>query len=111
MIKIIVPALGEIKPVYYSGEEKLVSLDVLKLYQGENVIHHNPKDLDSDRWLDEGELTKLPEIQIEEAKGRVRGQAEDSVELELYTEPDLDIPILPEDPEVLAEREGIHERI
>ena len=31
--KIKAPALAKIKPVYYPGEEKLVSLDVLKLYQ------------------------------------------------------------------------------
>ena len=30
---------------------------------------------------------------------------------ELYPEPDLDIPILPEDPKLIAEREGIQERI
>ena len=30
---------------------------------------------------------------------------------EFYPEPDLDIPILPEDPEVIAETEGVHERI
>ena len=42
----------EIKPVYYPGEERLVSLDVLKLYQGEDVISHNPEDVDPDQWLD-----------------------------------------------------------
>ena len=36
--RLIAPALAEIKPVYYPGEEKLVSLDVLKLYCGEDVI-------------------------------------------------------------------------
>ena len=38
VIKMIAPALAQIKPVYYPGEEKLVSLDVLKLYRGEDVI-------------------------------------------------------------------------
>ena len=32
VLRLIAPALGEIKPVYYPGEKKLVSLDVLKLY-------------------------------------------------------------------------------
>ena len=36
--RLIAPALAEIKPVYYPGEEKLVSLDVLKLYSGEDVV-------------------------------------------------------------------------
>ena len=30
--RLIAPALPEIKPVYYFGEQKLMSLDVLKLY-------------------------------------------------------------------------------
>ena len=41
----------------------------------------------------------------------VREQPEAQRRPELYPEPDLDIPILPEDPEVIAEREGIHKRI
>ena len=32
MMKLIAPALGAIKPVYYPEEERLVSLDMLKLY-------------------------------------------------------------------------------
>ena len=38
VMKMIALALAEIKPVYYPGEEKLLSLDVLKLYRGEYVI-------------------------------------------------------------------------
>ena len=41
-------ALAEIKPVYYHGEERLVSLDVLKQYRGEDVIRQNPEDIDLD---------------------------------------------------------------
>ena len=41
----------------------------------------------------------------------VREQPEDQRRAELYPEPDLEIPILPEDPEVIAERKGVHERI
>ena len=61
-MKLIAPALAEIKPVYYPGEERLVSLDVLKLYQGEDVIRQNLEDIDSDKWLEEGELMELPEV-------------------------------------------------
>ena len=60
--RLIAPALVEIKPMYYPGEEKLVSLDLLKLYCGEDVIRQDP-----DRWLDEGELTELPEAPLGEA--------------------------------------------
>ena len=47
--KLIAPALAEINPVYYPGEEKLVSLEVLKLYSGEDVVRQEPEDIDSDR--------------------------------------------------------------
>ena len=36
--RLTAPALAEIKPVYYPREEKLVSLDVLKLYRREDVV-------------------------------------------------------------------------
>ena len=58
-MKIIAPALAEIKPVYYPREEKLVSLDMLKLYQEEDIFWQNSEDLNLDQWLDEGEFTKL----------------------------------------------------
>ena len=56
--------------MYYPREEKLVSLNVLKLYQGENVICQDPEDIDPDRCLDKGELTELPEAPLGEAKMR-----------------------------------------
>ena len=64
--KLIAPSLAEIKPVYYPGEEKLVSLDVLKLYRGEDVVRQEPEDVYPDGWVDEGELTELPEIPMRE---------------------------------------------
>ena len=45
--KLIPPSLAEIKPVYYPGDEKLVSLGVLKLYCGEDVVHQQV-DVDPD---------------------------------------------------------------
>ena len=85
-----------------------MSLDVLKLYCGEDLIRQNPGDVDRDQWLDEGELTELPEIPIEEVEVGVRKQPEDQRGPKLYPEPELDIQILLEDPEVIAKREGIH---
>ena len=110
-MKLIALALAEIKLVYYPEEEKLVSPDVLKLYSGEDVIFQNPEDVDPDRWLDEGELTELLEMPTEEAEVGFREQPEDQRRQELYPELDLDIPILPKNPEVIAERNGIHERL
>ena len=57
--RLIALALAEIKPVNYPGEEKLVSLDMLKLYHGKDVIRQGP-----DRWLDKGKLTMLPEAPL-----------------------------------------------
>ena len=62
--RLITPALAEIKPVYYPREEKLVSLDVWKLYCGEDVICQDPEDIDLDGWLDKGKLTELPEAPL-----------------------------------------------
>ena len=59
--RLLAPALAEIIPVHYPGEEKLVSLEVLKLYHGEDVICQDPEDTDLDRWVNEGELMKLPD--------------------------------------------------
>ena len=70
VLRLIAPALAEIKPVYYPGEEKLVTLDVLKLYRGEDMIRQDPEDIDPDRWLDERELTELPEAPLGEAEMR-----------------------------------------
>ena len=64
--KLIAPSLAEIKLVYYPGEEKLVSQDMLKLYHGEDVVRQEPTDVDPDRWIDEGELTELLEISVGE---------------------------------------------
>ena len=48
-MKLIAPALAELKPVYYPREERLMSLDVFKLYRGEDVICQNPEDIDPDQ--------------------------------------------------------------
>ena len=43
---------------------------MLKLYHGEDVIRQDPEDIDPDRWLDKGELTKLPEAPLGQAERR-----------------------------------------
>ena len=106
-MKIIAPTLAEIKKI---EEEKLVSLDVLKLYQGQDVVRQNPEDLDSDRWLDEGELKELPEVPREEVEVGAREQPVEQGRHELQPEPALDIPIITKDPEEIAEREWVHKR-
>ena len=97
--------------MYYPGEVKLVSLEVLKLYNGEVVIHQDPEDIDHERWLDDGELTKLPEAPLGEAEMRSRELFLDRRSPEILPEPDLEIQVIPEDPEEIAVRDGIHARI
>ena len=58
--------------MYYPREEKLLSLDVLKLYCGEDVIYQDPEDIDPNQWLDKGELTELPEAPLGEEEMRSR---------------------------------------
>ena len=48
MSKLIAPSLAEIKPVYYPGEEKIVGLDILKLYCGEDVVRQALAVIDPD---------------------------------------------------------------
>ena len=55
-MKLIAQALAEIKPVYYPGKERLVSLDILKRFRGEDLIRQNPIDKDLDGGLDKREL-------------------------------------------------------
>ena len=103
-------SLAEIKPVYYPGETKLVSLDVLKLYRGEDVVRQNPEDIDPDRYTDDGELTELSEMPGREPE-RVHLETGLEVhvpEAELEQEIEMD---LQDTPESIAEREDIHERI
>ena len=52
MNKLIAPSLAEIKPVYYPGEVNLVSLDVLKLYRGEDLVRQNPDNVDPDKYIE-----------------------------------------------------------
>ena len=73
--------------------------------------HQNPEDIDPNQWLDEGELTELLDIPREEAEERVGNEAEDSGTPKADTGPYLEITINPENPEVVAAREVIHERI
>ena len=70
-----------------------------------------PEDIDLDQWLDKGELMELPEIPRAEAEERVENKVEALEIQEADTGPYLEIPILSEEPEVIATREGIHERI
>ena len=97
--RLIAPVLAEIKPVYYPREEKFVSQDVLKLYRGEEVICQDPEDRDPNGWLNEGELTELPEAPLGEGGDEIPRTIPRPEKLEIPPEPDLEIQVIPENPE------------
>ena len=92
-----------------SWGRKLVSLDVLKLYRGEDVVHQEPAYVDPDLWVDEGELTELLEIPVRDVVFRETYM--DPVNPEVLVAPDVEIPMIFDSPEEREMREGIHERI
>ena len=95
--------------MYYPGEEKLVSLEVLKMYRGEDVVRQAPADIDPDLWTDEGELTELPEIPVGDVE--LREICLGPVDSEVMDTPDADVPMILDSLEEMEMREGIHERI
>ena len=95
--------------MYYPGEEKLVSLDILKLYRGEDVVRQTPADIDPDLWKDKGELTELPETPV--GAVMLREPCLDPVNPKVMNTPDPDVPMILDSPEEIEMREGIHERI
>ena len=103
--RLIAAALVEIKPVYYPGKEKLVSLDMLKLYCGEDVVQQEPEDVDPDRWLDKGELTELHEASLRARERIYMEPLSGQRNPEISAKPAHDIQIIPEDPEAIAGRE------
>ena len=84
---------------------------MLKIYCGQDVIHQDPEDIDPDRWLEEGELTQLTEEPLSKAQKRSRQLSVDWRDPEISQEPELEIQVIPEDPEQIAVREGVHKRI
>ena len=83
---------------------------MLKLYRGEDVICQNHEDIDPDQWLDEGELTELLEVPRMEAEEMSGNEAEALITSEADNRPYVEIPIIPEEPETIAVRGGIHEK-
>ena len=75
------------------------------------MIHQDPEDIDPDRWLDKGELTELPETPLGKAEWRPIEPSVDQRNLEIPPEPAIEIQIVPVDPEEIAVRKGIHERM
>ena len=82
---------------------------MLKLYRGEDVVRQEPADVDPDLWVDEGELTELPEIPVRDVA--LWETYMDPVNTEVLVAPDIEIPMILDSAEEREMREGIHERI
>ena len=88
-----------------------MSLDVLKLYCGEDVVRQEPEYIDPDGWVDKGELTEFPEIPL---RGRERVYMEKVPgprSPKIPAESIIDVQVIPEDPKEMAVRKEIHKRI
>ena len=84
---------------------------MLKLYHREDLVQQEPKDVDPDGWIDEGELTELPVVSLEERERVYMETGPDPKGLEITAIPDQDMQVIPENPEEMALGEGIHKRI
>ena len=63
------------------------------------MIRQDPENINPGRWLDKGELTKLPEAPLGEAWMRSRDSLVDWRDPKIPPEPELEIQVIPEDPE------------
>ena len=86
-----------------------MSFDTLKLYQGEDVVRQNPEDLDPDRYVEDGELTELPEIPLVTVEQVDLETVDKAVNPEITPEINLELSL--EVPEEMEDIGGIHERI
>ena len=82
---------------------------LLKLYRGEDVVRQEPADVDPHRWMDEGELTKLPDIPV--GDGVLKETCMDSVNPKVIAVSALEVRMIFDGPKERVMREGIHERI
>ena len=105
--RLIASALAEIKPVYILPWRR----DVSDLRRVKAILWWRFDSQDPDRWIDEGELTELREAPLGEAERRPIEPSVDQRNPEIPPEPELQIQIVPENPEEIAVKEGIHKRI
>ena len=86
-----------------------MSLDVVKLYHGEDVVRQNPEDVYPDRYADDGEFTELPEIPLGELERVYMEPVIEAVNPEIPIEVDPELVLQVQEDTV--DMEGIHERI
>ena len=65
IVRLMAPALAEVIAVYEQGKPRIVSLDILKKFRGENNVHRLPNEPPhpSFQWGDE--ITEIPSSELE----------------------------------------------
>ena len=59
------PALAEVIAVYEHGKPRVVSLDILKEFRGENNVHRLPSDPPHPAFQGGDEITEIPSSELE----------------------------------------------
>ena len=64
-MRLLAPALAEVMAVYEQGKLRIVSLDILKEFSGENNMHGLPSDPPHPAFLGGDEITEIPSSELE----------------------------------------------
>jgi len=60
IVRLLAPALAEVIAVYEQGKPRIVSLDILKEFRGENNVHGLPSDPPHPAFVGGDEITEIP---------------------------------------------------
>ena len=65
IVRLMAPALAEVIAVYEHGKPRVVSLDILKEFRGENNVHRLPSDPPHPAFQGGDEITEIPSSELE----------------------------------------------
>jgi len=65
IVRLLAPALAEVMAVYEQGRPRIVSLDILKEFRGENNVHGLPSDPSHPALQGGDEVTEIPSSELE----------------------------------------------
>ena len=65
IVRLMAPALAKVIAVYEHGKPRVVSLDILKEFRGENNVHGLPSDSPHPAFQGGDEITEIPSLELE----------------------------------------------
>ena len=65
IIRLRAPALAEVIAVFEQGKQRIVSLDNLEEFWGENIVHGLPSDPPHPLFQGGDEITEIPSLELE----------------------------------------------